>query len=208
MRLGDGGLTSARRSQRHGVDVGSVGEVVDGDPSLIDTLHAGGFLPVVASIAFDDDGAPLNVNADEAAAALARVVGARALLLLTDVPGVLDASGTLIPRLDAAAIDALIADGTVHSGMVPKLRGALEAAADAGCPACIAGWADTDALGQALLDGRLPGTVVVANDSTRLASSSTPTIEVTRDASADAIAPASASAPSAPSSSSTTGPRP
>ena len=106
------------------------------------TLLAGGFLPVVSSIGLDDAGGFLNINADDAAAALAGIVGARGLVLLTDVAGVLDASGHVIPSLDRDAIERHIADGTIHGGMIAKVRGALEAAEQSGVPVTIASWKD------------------------------------------------------------------
>jgi acetylglutamate kinase len=103
-------------------------------------------MPVVNSIGLSANGEPLNVNADEAACAIARVVGAAGIVLLTDVPGVLDASKRLIAELDAARIDELIANGTISGGMIPKVRNALDAAKQAGCPATIASWRDPAAI--------------------------------------------------------------
>jgi acetylglutamate kinase len=100
----------------------------------------------VNSIGLSPQGEPLNVNADEAACAIARIVGAAGIVLLTDVPGVLDASRQLIRELDAERIEALVADGTISGGMIPKVRSALEAAAQAGCPATIASWRDPAAI--------------------------------------------------------------
>ncbi len=146
LTLSDGGLCACRHTTRYSFDAGEVGEITGGDGALVRVLLAAGFMPVVSSIGLSAEGAPLNVNADEAACAIARIVGASGIVLLTDVPGVLDAERRLIAELDAARIEALIADGTISGGMIPKVRGALEAAAGAGCPATIASWRDPAAI--------------------------------------------------------------
>ena len=144
--LSDGGLCECRHTTKFAFDAGEVGEITGGDGTVARTLLAAGLLPVVNSIGLSDRGEPLNVNADEAACAIARVVGAAGIVLLTDVPGVLDASRSLIRELDAEEIDALVADGTISGGMIPKVRAALEASASAGCPATIASWRDPAAV--------------------------------------------------------------
>ncbi|MCE2882247.1 MAG: acetylglutamate kinase [Planctomycetaceae bacterium] len=144
--LSDGGLCQCRHTTKFAFDAGEVGEITGGDGTVAHTLLSAGFMPVVNSIGLSAAGEPLNVNADEAACAIARVVGASGLVLLTDVAGVLDASKALIPELDAARIEALIADGTISGGMIPKVRNALDAAAQAGCPATIASWRDPAAI--------------------------------------------------------------
>ena len=146
LTLSDGGLCSCRHTTRYAFDAGEVGEITGGDGAVARILLAGGFMPVVSSIGLSAEGAPLNVNADEAACAIARIVGASGIVLLTDVAGVLDAHKRLIPELDAARIEALIADGTISGGMIPKVKSALEAAAGAGCPATIASWRDPAAI--------------------------------------------------------------
>lgn len=138
--LGDGGLCRVRKTTRFAFDPGAVGEIVGGDARVIDALLAADFLPVLCSIGLDDDGEPLNINADEAAAGVAALVGASGLLLLTDVPGVRGADGTVIESLDAAEIDRLVDQGVITGGMIPKVRGALDAARSAGVPATIASW--------------------------------------------------------------------
>jgi acetylglutamate kinase len=146
LTLSDGGLCECRHTTKYPFDAGEVGEITGGGGGGVGKLLAAGFLPVVNSIGLSAAGDPLNVNADEAASAIARIVGASGIVLLTDVPGVLDASRRLIPELDAARVDALIADGTISGGMIPKVKGALEAAAGAGCPATIASWRDPAAI--------------------------------------------------------------
>jgi acetylglutamate kinase len=146
LSLSDGGLAECRHTTKFSFDAGEVGEITGGDGTVARTLLAAGFLPVVNSIGLSEKGAPLNVNADEAACAIARVVGAEGLVLLTDVPGVLDREKRLLRELDGTAIESLIADGTISSGMIPKVRNALAAAEDAGCPATIASWRDPAAI--------------------------------------------------------------
>ncbi|MDZ4754931.1 MAG: acetylglutamate kinase [Phycisphaerae bacterium] len=142
LSLGDGCLCACRKSTRYAFDPGAVGEITGGDPSVIHTLIDGGFLPVVSSIGLDAEGQCLNVNADDAAAAIARIVSAQELVLLTDVAGVLDKHGRVIPYLNRDAIEGLIADSTIRGGMIAKVRGALEAAEQAGVPVTIASWKD------------------------------------------------------------------
>lgn len=142
LSLGDGGLCACRKATRYAFDPGAVGEIVSGDPGVTDALIAAGFLPVISSIGLDAHGGFLNINADDAAAAVALVTHASDLVLLTDVPGVLGRDGAVIPTLDEAHINALIADGTIAGGMIAKVRGALEAATKSGAPVTIASWKD------------------------------------------------------------------
>lgn len=135
-----------------GFDPGSVGTVTGGSPALFGDLIATGRIPVIASIGMLSDGTPVNVNADDAASGLARVLDARALLLLTDVPGVLDENREVIRRLDPAAVDRLIEAGVIADGMIPKVRGGLHAAAQSGCPVVIGDWADPAVLADPLAD--------------------------------------------------------
>lgn len=128
------GLTGADgrllRVRRRDASLGEVGEVVGVDRRLLDALVAAGELPVVASIAADDEGSLLNVNADEVAGAIAASRGGT-LLLCTDVTGV-QLDGRVIDRLDGAAAERMLDDGSASAGMRPKLRAAL-VAARAGC---------------------------------------------------------------------------
>ena len=107
--------------------LGFVGVVTSVDPGLVDTLSAAGYIPVVAPLALGEDGAILNVNADDAAADLACGLRAAKLLYLSDVPGILDASGALLSTLTDAQVRALIADGTIYGGMIPKAEACLRA---------------------------------------------------------------------------------
>ncbi|MGK2941739.1 MAG: acetylglutamate kinase [Immundisolibacter sp.] len=111
------------------IDLGHVGEVEAIDTALIDLLSGRDFIPVLAPIGVGADGATYNINADTVAGKLAVAMKAEKLMLLTNTTGVLDGGGKLIPRMDAATVQALIADGTVHGGMLPKVHCALDAVA-------------------------------------------------------------------------------
>ena len=122
----DGGLLVARR--RTHPDLGFVGEIVRVNPHVVVTLLDGGFVPVVASLAIDDEGQSYNVNADEAAAELAVGLGAAKLVTLSDVPGVIGGDGDLLSELSVSGVEELLAaDGAVGGGMAPKLRGVVRA---------------------------------------------------------------------------------
>ncbi|MDQ3280028.1 MAG: acetylglutamate kinase [Acidobacteriota bacterium] len=108
-----------------GVELGHVGQVRGANCTLVKAMLTYGILPVVSSIAEGPDGTLLNVNADSAASALAVALGARSLRFLTDVPGVLDAEGALLPRLYLADAQELLVN--VGGGMKPKLEAALAA---------------------------------------------------------------------------------
>ncbi len=131
-----------RKTSAFSFDPGRVGEVVGGRGRLLSVLLDEGFVPVLSSIGLDAEGAMLNVNADEAAAGVARVIAAAELVLLTDVAGVLGADGVLLPRLDGAAIEHGIAAGWISGGMIAKVRGAAAAARSAATPVRIASWSD------------------------------------------------------------------
>jgi len=118
----DGGMIRVTRRLVDDADLGRVGKVIAVDPSPIAAVANAGFIPVIAPIGVDDDGITHNVNADEAAGAVARALGAEKLLLLTDVEGVLDARGALISQLDLAAARKHIAEGTIAGGMIPKIE--------------------------------------------------------------------------------------
>jgi acetylglutamate kinase len=111
------------------IDIGSVGEIVAIDRVVVDTLIAAGFIPVIAPIGVGEQGESYNINADTVAGKLAEHLKAEKLMLLTNTAGILDGSGNTLTGLDPAGVDALIADGTIHGGMLPKIRCALEAVA-------------------------------------------------------------------------------
>ncbi|MHC4809237.1 MAG: acetylglutamate kinase [Planctomycetota bacterium] len=124
--------------------LGRVGRPVGGDPALLRTLLGGGWLPCLACVGRDAGGF-LNVNADEAAAAVAGVLAAGEFVLLTDVAGVRDGvggTGEVIAELDRDAIVGLEAAGVIAGGMIPKVRAALAAAESSGRPVRIASWTD------------------------------------------------------------------
>jgi acetylglutamate kinase len=158
--LGDGFFATASKSDKFGFDAGRVGVITGGSPALVSTLLAAGFLPALSSVALDERGEALNINADEAAAGVAGILGARALILLTDTPGILDASGNLIRSLTDAEAEARIEAGEITNGMIPKVRGAAIAARAAGAPAWIASAADPENLGR-LARGEGEGTRVL-----------------------------------------------
>jgi acetylglutamate kinase len=110
------------------IDVGQVGEITAIDPSIINFLDSGDFIPVVAPIGVGEDGDTYNINADVVAGKLAEILGAEKLILLTNTPGVLDKAGTLLTGLTPKQIDDLVADGTLSGGMLPKIGSALDAA--------------------------------------------------------------------------------
>lgn len=182
MCLGDGNAVPTRTMQAPGVDLGHVGELAasgsaagDGaageshGASLLRVLCAHGFVPVVCSIGIEVGRAGsrlLNVNADDAAAGVARAMKAsgatvEALVLLTDVPGVLDARKQRIDSLDAGAIEALVREGVVSGGMLVKVRAAHATAVALGTPVVIASGTDPAAL-TALGRGEARGTRIEA----------------------------------------------
>ena len=131
----DGGLMRARKlrlldtanpSVEH--DVGQVGDIEHIDPAVVKALQDDQFIPVVSPIGFGAHNESYNINADVVAARLAMVLQAEKLLMLTNIPGVLDQAGQLLPELTPAQIDALVKDGTISGGMIPKISGALDAA--------------------------------------------------------------------------------
>ena len=111
------------------IDLGYVGEPETVDVSVLKLLsdYDHDFIPVIAPVGFDGDGKRYNVNADTAAGAIASALGASRLLLLTDVAGVLNKDKQLIREIRADEVDALVADGTVSGGMIPKLETATMA---------------------------------------------------------------------------------
>lgn len=105
-----------------GEDLGQVGTPSHVDPSILRTMTQNGFIPVVAPVGVDDEGQTYNVNADVAAAAVAQALGSEKLILLTDVEGVLDADGKLRAQLTVADARAMLSEGSVSGGMIPKLQ--------------------------------------------------------------------------------------
>ena len=111
-------------------DLGFVGDPAAVDPHIIDVIINSDLIPVVAPIGVGPDGETLNINADTFAAALASALKAKRLLLLTDVEGVLDKNGQLIKSLTTAEAQALIDDGTISGGMIPKIESCIDVIAE------------------------------------------------------------------------------
>ena len=109
------------------IDLGKVGEVVAVDTSVISSLQAANFIPVIAPVGVDEDGNTYNINADSVASAVAVAVGAKKLILLTDVPGVLDKKGELISSMTLHQAVHALEQGVVTGGMIPKIKCCLEA---------------------------------------------------------------------------------
>jgi acetylglutamate kinase len=130
------------------LDLGFVGEPVEVDRTLLDLLARSEMIPVIAPVAPGRDGATYNINADIFAGAIAGSLGAKRLLFLTDVPGVLDKDGKLMPEMTVAQAKALIADGTISGGMIPKVETCLEAL-------------DNGVEGVVILNGKTPHVVLV-----------------------------------------------
>ena len=149
----DGGLVTATKLQRTRkdpdsniekvLDLGFVGEPARVDTAILETATGAGMIPVVAPIGVGEDGHTYNINADTMAGALAAALGAARLLLLTDVPGVLNKQGELLTDLTPADIHRLRDDGTISGGMIPKLETCVQAV-ESGCEAAV------------VLDGRVP----------------------------------------------------
>ena len=131
----DGNLIQAKRllltnrdNPDESIDIGLVGDITRIDPSLISYLEAGVFIPVIAPIGVGDSGETYNINADVVAGKVAETLNAEKLVLLTNTPGVLDKAGQLITNVTPAQINAMVEDGTLHGGMLPKIGSALDAA--------------------------------------------------------------------------------
>jgi len=109
------------------IDIGHVGEVESIDTAVVDMLVQGNFIPVIAPIGVGKDGLSYNINADLVAGKMAEALRAEKLMLLTNTAGLLNKNGEVLTGLTAAEVDALIADGTIHGGMLPKISSALSA---------------------------------------------------------------------------------
>ena len=109
------------------LDLGFVGEPTKVEPSLLNDLIRADLIPVIAPLALGDDGETYNVNADTAAGAIAESLQAARLYMLTDVPGVLNEKGKIIPDISINEAKALIQDGTITGGMIPKVETCIRA---------------------------------------------------------------------------------
>lgn len=154
----DGNLIQAvklRRSKRDPdsnieriLDLGLVGEPTEISPHILSALEESDVIPVIAPIGVGPKGETLNINADTVAGAIAGAIAAQRLLILTDVPGVLDADGVLIPELTVKEARARIADGTITGGMLPKIETCLKAV-EGGVEAAV------------VIDGRVPHAILL-----------------------------------------------
>ena len=132
----DGGMIQARKklmpnkeNPNEPLDIGYVGEITTVDPSVVKALVEDQFIPVISPVGFNyEEGSAYNINADLVAGKIAEVLMAEKLLLMTNIPGVLDKEGKLLRRLSTRTIDELFADGTITGGMMPKISSALDAA--------------------------------------------------------------------------------
>lgn len=118
---------SAETEEPEIIDLGHVGRVKSIDPAIVHTLVAGDFIPVIAPIGVGEEGHSYNINADLVAGKIAEILKAEKLLLLTNTQGILDREGHLLTGLSLAEVDALIADGTISGGMIPKVGCATDA---------------------------------------------------------------------------------
>ena len=152
----DGGLITVEKATSpsvasgalNAIDLGFVGEPTEINPYIIDALRETEIIPVIAPLGCDMIGQTFNINADTAAGAVAASVDAERLLLLTDVEGVLDKDGKLIPELSTDEAKILMEDGTISGGMIPKLET---------CICAVEGGAE----GAVIIDGRVPHGVLL-----------------------------------------------
>ena len=157
LSLADGGSVAVTQLDPA---LGHVGHALPGSPELLNTLLHAGYLPVVSSIGITAEGQLMNVNADQAATALAATLGAD-LILLSDVSGILDGKGQRIAEMTAQKAEQLIAQGIITDGMVVKVNAALDAARTLGRPVDIASWRNAEKL-PALFNGVSIGTRILA----------------------------------------------
>ncbi|MCB1648918.1 MAG: acetylglutamate kinase [Pseudomonadales bacterium] len=129
----DGNLIQAKKLLKKSLvdskmlDMGQVGSIEKINREVLDTLKNSNFIPVIAPIGTDRTGATYNINADTVAGEIAKVLGAEKLMLLTNIAGVMDKEGKVVTGLSTAQVDEMIADGTIHGGMLPKIECALDA---------------------------------------------------------------------------------
>jgi len=112
------------------IDLGLVGEVTSISPGIIGSLEKDGFIPVIAPIGVGSKGETFNINADYVAAAIASALKAEKLMLLTDVPGLIDKRGKIISTIKTSRVNTLIKNNTIKGGMLPKVQACLHALSD------------------------------------------------------------------------------
>jgi acetylglutamate kinase len=130
------------------IDIGLVGEVESVNTGLLNMLVQGDFIPVIAPIGVGAEGESYNINADLVAGKVAEALQAEKLMLLTNIAGLMDKEGKVLTGLSTEQVDALIADGTIYGGMLPKIRCALDAVQGGVTSAHI-------------IDGRVPNAVLL-----------------------------------------------
>lgn len=131
----DGGLIRAKKmlvadekTVGGTIDLGFVGEIEAINPAVVKALQDDAFIPVISPIGFSEEGQAYNINADLVAGKMAEILHAEKLVMMTNIPGVMDKNGNLLTDLTAREIDGLFADGTISGGMLPKISSALDAA--------------------------------------------------------------------------------
>jgi acetylglutamate kinase len=153
----DGNLIIARKIERvkknaagveERIDLGFVGDPEQINPEVLETIIGSDIIPVIAPIGVGRAGETFNINADTVAGAVASAMGAERLLLLTDVPGVMDKEGNVIPSLTVSDCKRLMKDGTISGGMIPKIQTCVDAV-EAGVGAVV------------ILDGRIPHVLLI-----------------------------------------------
>jgi acetylglutamate kinase len=130
------------------IDIGQVGEVESVNPEIINMLKQSDFIPVIAPIGADANGASYNINADIVAGKVAALVGAEKLILLTNISGVMNKAGEVVTGLTTAQVNEMIADGTIYGGMLPKINCALDAV-------------NSGVVSAQIIDGRIPHAVLL-----------------------------------------------
>ena len=141
-------MPNPQTNKMEAVDLGYVGDPVEVNPHIVEVISKSDLIPVIAPVGISRDGETLNINADSFASALAARMQAKRLLLLTDVSGVLDKNKKLLSRLTTEEARALIKDGTISGGMIPKIEGCIEVV-EAGVEAVV------------IIDGRVPHCVLL-----------------------------------------------
>lgn len=155
--LADGGLCQVTQLDP---ELGAVGACQPGNPALLKGILSQGFLPVISSIGITAEGQMMNVNADQAATAIAEALGAD-LVMLSDVSGILDGKGKLVPELDKSTAADLMEKGVIADGMAVKVKAALHAAETLGKPVAVASWRYPDLLHKLLAGGAVGTKVTV-----------------------------------------------
>jgi acetylglutamate kinase len=141
-------MADPESNEMKAVDLGFVGDPVEVNPHIVDVISKSDIIPVIAPVGISREGETLNINADTFASALAARMKAKRLLLLTDVEGVLDRNKSLIEQLTIEEARALIKDGVISGGMIPKIEGCIEVV-EAGVEAVV------------IIDGRVPHCVLL-----------------------------------------------